>query len=105
MSTPTPQDPSAPTVYELIRTQGLQLTNLTNVVASLEAKVVTQEQRATDNQLVGQRIERVEQDIKAERERGLTNRRIAWTSFGAPLLVAFLLWAVGAFTVGSGGGS
>ncbi|MYZ35855.1 MULTISPECIES: hypothetical protein [unclassified Streptomyces] len=100
MSTP---DPTAPTVYELIRTQGLQLNNLAQVVASLEAKIVTQEQRATDLQLTGQRIERVELDIKAERERGLTNRRIAWTSFGAPLAVAFLLWALGAFSLSNGG--
>ncbi|MCL7377468.1 hypothetical protein [Streptomyces sp. 35G-GA-8] len=104
MTAPTP-DPTAPTVYELIRTQGLQLTSLANLVASLEAKIVTQEQRATDNQLVGQRIERVEMDIKAERDRGLTNRRIAWTSLGAPLAVAFLLWVAGVFSLGTNGGA
>ncbi|MFE4535677.1 hypothetical protein ACFRKB_11415 [Streptomyces scopuliridis] len=104
MVTPAP-DPTAPTVYELIRTQGLQLNQLAQAVSALEAKLVTQEQRATDQQLIGQRIERVETDVKSERERGLTNRRIAWTSFGAPLVVAFLLWAVGALSLGTGGGA
>ncbi|WP_326811643.1 hypothetical protein [Streptomyces scopuliridis] len=104
MTAPSP-DPTAPTVYELIRTQGLQLNQLAQAVAALDAKIVTQEQRATDQQLIGQRIERVETDVRAERERGLTNRRIAWTSFGAPLLVAALLWVAGAFTLGTGGGA
>lgn len=90
-------DPSQPTVYELIRTTGLKIDQLSTTVARLEATVsglVTQEQRASDNQLASQRVQHLEQKQDASAAHSTNTRRLLWTTLAAPLLVALLVYVI-----------
>jgi hypothetical protein len=84
-------------VYELIRTTGLKVDALAVTVSRLEATVgglVTQEQRAADNQLASQRVQHLEQKQDAAAAHSAGTRRLLWTTLAAPLLVALLLYVV-----------
>lgn len=92
-------DPSQPTVYEMIRTLSRQMDQQAQATARLEgicSGMVTQEQRRSDAELSALRHGQLAEAVARAEERGTWARRASATALGAPVVVAVLLWLMGA---------
>lgn len=98
MSAPA-EDPSQPTIYEMIRMQSADMRHLGDTLSRIEGTMnglVTQEQRAADKALADQRHQFLVDRVADDEEKATWVKRAAITSLGAPLVVGVMLWATGA---------
>lgn len=94
-----PEDPSQPTVYEMIRTLGRQMDEQRMATSRLEATVsllMTQEQRMADRELTRLQLAEIAKDVTATDARLTWWSRAAMTGIGFPVVVAVALWVGGA---------